>query len=136
MNIADVMDELGTALDTIDGLRVFPYWADRVTPPAAVVAWPDPVTYDETFGRGMDKITIHVFVIVGRFDARSTRDRLAKYLDGSGGDSIKATLDGGTYTSCDSVTVQQAVVDSYIVAGTEYLGSDFTLLIVGRGAVS
>ncbi len=136
MNLADVMDELGTALETVAGLRVFPYWADRITPPAAVVAWPDPVTYDATMARGMDTMTLHLFVMVGRYDARSTRDRLAQYLHGSGTTSIKKAVDGGTYTSCDSVTVQSAIVDAYAVAGADVLGADFTLLIVGKGAVS
>lgn len=54
MNLAAVMDELGAALGTIPGLRVFPYWADRITPPAAVVGWPDPLTYDATMRRGSD----------------------------------------------------------------------------------
>lgn len=134
MNLARVMDELGTALDTISGLRVFPYWADRIVPPAAVVAWPEPVTYDGTMARGMDEMTLHVFVMVGRYDARSTRDRMAKYLDGSGGDSIKAKLDGGTYTSCHSVTVQSATVDAFSVAGASVLGADFIVQIVGQGS--
>jgi hypothetical protein len=134
MNLADVMDEMGTALETVDGLRVFPYWADRITPPAAVVAWPDPLTYDATMARGMDRFALHVFVMVGRYDARSTRDRLAQYLDGSGAASIKTALDGGTYTACDVVTVQQVVVDSYTAAGIELLGADFTVEVVGQGS--
>jgi hypothetical protein len=134
MNLADVMDELGTALETIDGLRVFPYFADRIVPPAAVLAWPDPITYDETMGRGSDRETMHLFVMVGRFDARTTRDRLAQYLDGSGDTSIKAKVEGGTYTAFDSVRVAEVSVDSYTSAGVELLGADFTLDIIGQGA--
>lgn len=134
MNLADVMDELGTALDTIDGLRVFPYWANKVTPPAAVISWPEPVTYDATMQRGMDEMILHVIILVGRYDARTTRDRMAKYLDGSGGDSIKATLDGGTYTACDSVTVQQADLQVFVVAAVDLLGADFTVQVVGKGS--
>jgi hypothetical protein len=50
MRVAQVMDELGTALESIDGLRVFPYSADRVVPPAGIVGWPDQITYDATMG--------------------------------------------------------------------------------------
>lgn len=133
MNLADVMDEIGTALEGIDGLRVFPYWADRITPPAAIVAWPDPVTYDATMGRGADQMTLPLFVLVGRFDARSTRDRLAVYLDGSGDSSVKAVLEAHTWTSCDSVRVASATVDSYTVAAVDYLGAEFSLDIFGTG---
>lgn len=134
MNIGDVMDQLGTALEGIDGLRVFPYNADKVNPPAAVVAWPDPLTYDDTMARGADRMTLHLFVLVGRFDARTTRDRLSAYLDGSGASSVKAAVEGGTYTACDSVRVTEATVDSYTSGGVDLLGADFTLDIYGRGA--
>ena len=134
MNLADVMDELGVALETIDGLKVFPYYADRIIPPAAVLAWPDPITYDNTMGRGSDRETMHLFVMVGRFDARTTRDRLAQYLNGGGDTSIKAKVEGGTYTAFDSVRVVQVTVDSYTSGGVELLGADFELDIVGRGA--
>jgi hypothetical protein len=134
MNIADVMDEIGTALETIDGLRVFPYYADKVNPPAAVLAWPDPLTYDSTMARGSDEITLALIVLVGRFDARTTRDRLALYLDGSGGSSVKEALETATYTAFDSVRVASATVDSYTSAGIELLGAEFSLDITGRGA--
>jgi len=134
MNIADVMDELGTALETITGLRVFPYSATRVTPPAAIVGWPDPIEYDLTMGRGADQFTLPVFVLVGNVDARSARDALAVYLDGSATGSIKAALDGGTYTECDSVRVASASVDAITSAGVEYLGAVFQVEITGSGA--
>lgn len=134
MNLGAVMDEIGTALEAIDGLRVFPYNADKVNPPAAVLAWPDPITFDETMGRGSDRETMHLFVMVGRFDARTTRDRMAAYLDGSGASSVKAKVEGGTYAACDSVRVVQATVDSYTSGGVDLLGADFELDIVGRGA--
>jgi hypothetical protein len=113
---------------------VFPYWADRLVPPAAVLAWPEPLAYDDTMARGSDRITLSLFVMVGRFDARTTRDRLSAYLDGSGDTSVKAAVEDGTYTALDSVRVTQATVDSYTSAGIELLGAEFTLDIIGRGA--
>lgn len=133
MNLGNVMDEIGTALDTITGLNVFPYWADRVVPPAAVVAWPDPVTYDSTMARGSDDLTLSVIVLVGRFDARTTRDRMSRYLDGSGAASIKAVLEAATYTTLDAIRVATATVDTYTSAGVELLGAEFQLQITGRG---
>lgn len=133
MNIADVMDEIGEALKTLDGLRVHPYWADSITPPSATVGWPDPLTYDAAYQRGADRFVLPLWVLVGRADARTSRDRMAKYLDGSGADSVKAALDGWTFTKCDSVTVTEATVGAITVGGTEYLGATFQVDIFGQG---
>lgn len=132
MNLAAVMDEIGDALDTIAGLRVFAYSADRITPPAAVVGWPDPLTYDQAFARGADRIDLPIYLMVGRVDARSARDDLAAYLDGTGASSVKAVVDGATYTACDSVRVASATVEAITVADIEYLGAVFTVDIIGR----
>lgn len=134
MNIGTVMDELGVALGTITGLRVFPYSASRVVPPAAIVGWPDPVTYDSTLRRGADELTLPVWVLVGSVDARTARDVLAGYLDGAAAGSVKAALDGDTYTACDSVRVASATVESISSAGVEYLGAVFQVEITGSGS--
>jgi hypothetical protein len=135
MLLSDVMDQLGTALETIDGLRVFPYNADRVTPPAAIVQWPDEIEYSATMRRGMDRMTLPVMVVVGRADARATRDVLAAYLDGSGASSIVAALEGGTYTACDSVKVAGVPkgVEAVSIASVDYLAAEFVVEITGTG---
>ena len=112
---------------------MFPYSADRIVPPAAIVGWPDPITYDATMARGADTLTVPLFVVVGKLDARTSRDRLAKYLDGTGADSVKAAVESGTYTAIDSVRVQTAHVDGISVAGVEYLGAIFQLDLIGTG---
>jgi hypothetical protein len=133
VNIADVMDELGTALDEIEGLTVFPYWADQLpVVPAATIAWPD-IDYNQTFGRGTDSFTIPIFILVGTYDAKSSRNALAAYLDGGGDHSVIAAIDAGVYTSCDVVNVASARVDSFTSAGIEYLGAEFRVEIVGDG---
>lgn len=134
MNLADAMDELGDALATISGLRVFPYWADRVQPPAAVVGWPDPLTYDATFGRGSDEVTLPITVLVGKVDARSARDQLAAYADGSGASSVKAVIEAHEATSYDSARVTRAEFGVMPVAGTEYLAATFYVDLTGTGA--
>jgi len=134
MNVSDIYDELATALGGISGLRVFPYWADRITPPSAVVGWPDTIAYDKSFGRGSDALELSVYVLVGKVDARSSQTALAAYLDGSGSASVKAALDGGTYTACDSVTVTQARVEVMAVAAVDYLTAIFTVSIYGSGS--
>lgn len=134
MNVSDIYDELATALATISGLRVFPYWAERITPPAAVIGWPETIVFDKTFGRGSDALELPVYVLVGKVDARSSQTQLAAYLDGAGSASVKAALDGGTYTACDSVTVTQARVEVMTVAAVDYLAAIFTVSIYGTGA--
>jgi hypothetical protein len=136
IDLAAVMDDLAAALETIPQLRVFPYWADRVTPPAAVVAWPDPLTYDSTMQRGSDQAELSVLVMVGKVDARSSRDQLARYADGSGTHSVKAAIDGYAATAYDVARVSRAEFGVFPVAGVEYLAATFFVDIFGPGSGS
>lgn len=95
MDLADVMQEIGDRLGTIAGLRVYPFPPDTVQTPAAIVTFPDTYTYDETYGRGMDRMTLPVVLMVGKAWDRASRDALAPYLDGAGATSIKAVLETG-----------------------------------------
>jgi hypothetical protein len=134
MDLASVMDQVGDALDTIDGLRVYRWPADNVQPPAAVVAYPTEYRYDETFGRGMDRLSLPVVVLVGRPSDRAARDRIVGYAAGAGTGSVKAALEAHTYTACDSVRVESVEFDVVSVAGVEYLAATFTNDIAGTGA--
>lgn len=127
------MDELAVPLAAI-GLCAYPFSAESIEPPAAVIAWPEPITYDGTMARGMDSMMFPVWIVVGRVDARSARDTLAAYLDGSGPSSVKAALDGGTYTACDSVRVAQAHVESVSIAGIDYLAAILDVEVTGAGS--
>lgn len=134
MNVALVMDELGAALGAISGLRVFPYSAPKIVPPAAIVGWPDPYTYDSTMVRGSDRMVIPVFVVVGNVDARSSRDAIARYADGSGAASVKAVIEAAEYTACDSVRVQSCEFSTITVAGVEFLAATFQIDVTGAGS--
>lgn len=134
MNLAEVMDDLGAALETIDGLRVFPYWAARITPPAAVVGWPDPLTYDTTQVRGSDRVELPIHVLVGQVDQRSARDVLAAYAAGSGPRSVKAAIEGHQAQAYDTVRVMRCEFSSIPVAAVEYLAATFIIDITGPGA--
>lgn len=134
MDLANVMDDLGQALGRIEGLRVFPYWTDRLTPPAAIVGWPDPLTYDATYGRGSDRTEIPVYVAVGKANARSARDLLARYADGSGTHSVKAAVESHEATSYDSARVIRAEFDVLTVASVDYLAATFYVDLTGKGS--
>lgn len=133
MNIGNIMDQLGTALSSISGLRVSPYHVDRISPPAAIVGWPDPITYDATLGRGSDTLMLPVFVLVGTIDQRTSRNLLATYLDGSGIKSVKAAIDNHTFTACHFARVSSARVEAMSVAGVDYLGAVFDVELTGSG---
>lgn len=132
MNITAVRAEIDAKLETIPGLRVFPYSARRIVPPAASVALPDDYQFDQTYGRGSDSLTIKLIVVVGMADQRAAELELAAYLDGSSGKSIKAALDGDG-TAYDDLTVMSAEPDVVTVNGIEYLAAEFTCKIIGPG---
>ena len=133
MNLADVMDEVAARLQAVDGLRVYAWPPGTVTPPAAVVAFPESYSYDATYGRGSDVMSLPVVVVVGRPTERGTRDRLARYCDGSGTDSVKRVLESGMYVTCGGVRVTAVTFDMVSIGATEYAGALFDLDITGPG---
>jgi hypothetical protein len=134
MIVEDVMDEVADQLDTIAGLRVFAFPPDSLTPPAAIVSYPDEIVYDATYGRGMDRLTLPVVVVVGRLSDRATKGLLTDYTDGAGGGSIKAVVEAGTYTAFDTVRVTRAEFDAIRIGSTDYLAGMFDLDVAGQGA--
>jgi hypothetical protein len=135
MDLAAVMDDIGEALESIDGLRVFPYWAESIAPPAAVVGWPDPLTFDSTMSRGSDEVEgVPVIVMVSKADARSARDQLAAYANGSGTRSVKAVIEAHAATAYDSARVARAEFGVISVGGVEYLAATFSVDLIGQGA--
>lgn len=135
MNIQTVMDEVAEALRSIGPLagRTYPWNAARVTPPAAVVDLPERVEYDLAYGRGSDKVTLSVMVVVGPPADRSTGERLTEYLSGSGALSVKAAVEGRVYGACDHVTVTEAEVLVASFANVQYMAVQFTVEAVGKG---
>lgn len=138
MKVADVMDEIAARLRLAPSLagRTYAYPQSPIVPPAAIVTYPTDGTYDATYSRGKDSMTGVVVVLVGRPNERTTRDRISKYIDGSGPESVKALLDAEGYTSCDSdgVRVTDWETDVYTISGTDYLAAVFRVDIIGPGA--
>lgn len=134
MNLGEVMADLASALGVIEGLNVFPFWANRVTSPAAVVAWPEPYTFDSTFGRGSDTAVFPVVVLVSKVDDEGSALELGAYANGSGPRSVKAAIESYTATAYDVAVVESVEFAVTAVAGTEYLAATFQVSIVGQGA--
>jgi len=121
------MDEMADALGTISGLRVFAYFPDRITPPVAVVDFPAELNYDATMGRGADRITLPVTVLVSRVDSRSARDRLLAWPA-----LVKAAIEAHAPVAYDSCRVTGVEFNhSFPVATVEYAAATFSIDIIG-----
>lgn len=136
MNVSDVATEVANRLDSIEGLRCFAYQPPSITPPAGIVLNPSPgdIRYDQTYGRGMDRLTLPVLIVAGRASERSAQRAIRAYLNGSGPRSVKAALETGEYTSLHTICVTTSGVDGVAFAGTEYLAALFDLDITGQGS--
>jgi hypothetical protein len=134
MNLATVADEVATVLDTIAGLRVTGHPPASISPPAGWVDYPQSLDFDETYGRGMDRIRDwQVFVVVGRATERTARDRVYEYASATGSKSVKAVLEAHTYTSLATLRVASAEFGFVDVAGVDYVGVTFHLDIAAQG---
>ena len=134
MDLAAVMQAVSDRLDTIDGLRCSAFPPGTVTPPAAIVSYPESIDFDQTYRRGTDRMTLPVVLVVGKVSDRATRNNLAPYCKGSGASSVKEVLESGTYTAFDQVVVQKIDFDTVSIADVDYMAALFTLDIAGSGA--
>jgi len=100
---------------------------DTVSPPCAVIDLQS-VSYDQSFGNGLELLTFTITVIAQRFDPAANQALLDGLVSGSG--AVRAliagdlTLDG----SCSTCQVTQMGEYGLISANeTDYLGANFTL---------
>lgn len=133
MILTDVMEEIGTALETIAGLRVRPYTEQRVTPPAAMVTLPTRIDYDVSMGRGSDELLLPVIVFVGRVDAHSSHRALGHYVNGIGDRSVKQAIESHVASAYDFAHVKDSQFLIMSVANVELLTATFRVRIVGKG---
>jgi hypothetical protein len=134
MNLNTVADEIATVLDTIPGLRVFGYPPPTVSPPAAIVSYPEAVDFDETYGRGMDRIRDWpVEIVDGKATDRTGRQRILAYAAATGPSSVKAVLEAHTWTSLATLRVTSVDFAVYEIAGANYISALFHLDIAGQG---
>lgn len=125
LDLNAIMDALGVRLATIAGLRVSDHVPKTVAVPAAIVGYPEEVTYDEAYGGGADSTVIPVTVLVGSVTDRVTRDELAAYAARAGAKSIKAAIDGNLAGTVHDARVSKAKVEAITYNGVEYLGATF-----------
>jgi hypothetical protein len=132
VNLAAVMQEVADAVNEITGLRTSGWPVGSLVAPGAIVTYPDSIDYDETYGRGLDKITnLPLWVVIGQVKDKSARDRAGEYAAGKGARSIKQRLEGRGWSSLDTLTVTKCRFDTVTEAGVDYLAALFSIDIFG-----
>lgn len=135
MIVADVMDEVGARLEEIAGLKTLPFAATRVASlPAAIISLPPNGTYDLTYGRGLDKLRLEIFVLVAKNVDLTARNALSPFISGSGPSSIRQLLGAGNWSTCDRVQTVSFTSARIKMADTNYLAAVFENDVYGRGA--
>lgn len=144
MDIALVRRELAVAAATavsspkLTGLSYVP---DAI--PAPCIYSDDiEIEFDQTFGRGMDRLTVTMRLLCSRADDRAGQKLLDGYLAGSGPASIKAALESARGEpgesalngACDDFRVERVAGYRYYEHGnTKYIGAEFTIRVIGPG---
>lgn len=130
-----IAEEIATVLRTIDGLDVDAYPPATITPPRGIVSYPENIMFDLTYGRGMDRIPDWpVWVVVGRVNSKTARQRIMAYAASVGAVSFKVVLEAHDWQSCDELTVKSVGFDVITIAGVDYIAAGFHLDIAGSGA--
>lgn len=133
MNVATVAAELADKIDGITGLRVYPYPPDALAAPAAIIGYPDSIDFDMTWGRGVDSMTIPVYLVVDRNWDRATYTRIADFTAGTGSSSLKALLQTKPNVAYSTARVRSISHSVIAVAGLEYWVATFLVDITGPG---
>jgi hypothetical protein len=129
MDVAAIRAGIATQLRTISGLNVFAYMPDGMSPPAAVIGFPDQIQYDSTMMGGSHDATFEFYILVGRTDDRSANSLLNQYMSTTGAKSVYAalatdtTLDG----SVDSSSLRTAETVFMDFSGVEYVAALFAI---------
>lgn len=134
MKLNDVMSQIADRLRVTGKFQqVNDRPVDQVVVPAASVSLPV-ITFDGTYGRGMDRYEVPVIVVVGKVSDRAARDVMAGFVAGAGPASVKAVLESGNYTAFDTLRVARVEFDVVTISAIDYLEATFTVEITGAGA--
>jgi hypothetical protein len=134
MDVNAVADELTERLKQLGPeYYIHPNPPDAVTPPAVILSYPKSVDYDETYGRGMDKISDwEIVAVTGAVSLLTSRKRVMKLASGGSG-GLKALLELPGYESFDDLRVSTASFDVFTMAGVDYISCTWLVDIWGTG---
>lgn len=133
MNLSDTMDALGTALENITGLRVFPWPNFAATPPCGIVGYPDSIEYDLTFqaSDGIssgDHATFKVWLAVGSQVERTARDALSLFVSSDEAKSIKLAIEDNAGLTC---RVTDCKIVTINMGGKDFLAAEYSIEVWG-----
>lgn len=132
-SIATMRAALADALEALDGWNVDPYFVDSVTTPHLVVGAVG-MSYDITFGRGADELTVTVTAYVSRTVEDAQQALLDELLEPSGPSSLKEAVEQQAVYDAAGVhyfRVRTATpVDEKQVGALPYLAVDFDVEVV------
>lgn len=117
-------------LATIPGLRSFDYQPDNPQPPMALV-FPENISFDNTFQRGMNTYTFSVVFIGHRVSERSGQNTLDSFVSGTGTNSIKRALESDKTLGGNAFDVRVTDVRNYgdiTIGDGNYLSAEFVVL--------
>ena len=130
-DMAGVMDAIATAI-TDAGVtgRVYAYPAGAVSPPCAVVGYPETIDFDMSFVRGADEATFPVYFIVGKVVERAARDKLSTIVAGAAG--IKGALEKEPFLdgSAQTLRVTDMKVQTVTISAIDYLSAKFSVEVI------
>jgi hypothetical protein len=130
--VTQIRQGIATNLGTISGLRVSAIVPDNPNPPVAFIE-PQGVSYDTTFGRGMDEFDFDVTVLVQRMtDTRTGQNLLDGYIQSSGSQSVKQAIEldrklGGLVQDCRVTGLSSYGVATY--GETTYFAAVFAVKV-------
>lgn len=137
-SVSAIRDGLRDRLTTIPGLRAHDTIPGNINPPAALISLAR-LTYDRTFDEAVDRMDEYEFAVrvyvAPAADAQS-QERLDEFLAPTGGASVKAAIEadgtlGGVVDDSRVTEVTGPVPAIYEHGGVEYIGAEFTVLVIG-----
>ncbi|HKY77453.1 MAG TPA: hypothetical protein VJS45_14995, partial [Acidimicrobiia bacterium] len=131
-----VAAELAASLETISDpdLRVYPFPPDQLAAPAAIVGFPELIEFDVSAGRGVDRMTIPIYVVIDRTWDRSSADQFANLTAGSGPNSVKQVVQTKPHSAFSTARVRSVDRSVISVAGVEFWAATFLVDITGSGS--
>lgn len=113
---------------------------DRVPPAVNVPAFivkPSATDFQVAMGRGVDKQSLDVIVLVGRADDELAQDKLDPFVNGSGASSIRQavfnTRSLGLTDTDAQVTGMADYGAEYTIDGIDYVGARLTVEVLTSG---
>lgn len=126
INVTDIMALIGERLGVFDELNVYDYPTKSAETPFAFLDFPESIQYDQTFGRGADRMSVRLFVCVSNNDEEYVRTQLAAYA--AGDDSgVKYAVEHDDDEPDYSMRVESVEFAGTVLAGNTYAAAVFTI---------